>query len=340
MKANSRFFIGIDVSKPFFDASVMAVTDHQKQAIETARFDNTLEGLKAFTKWLKSFKVPMDQNTLVVIENTGIYHRLIWSYCNKKGLSLHIGNAAHIKWSFGIARGKSDKIDSIRLCKYACKETDALKAAPALNPVLMQLKDFMTSRTRLLSQINSNKQYIKELKNINDPMVQKVVERAHRTAIKGIAGSIRDIEALIHKIIAENPELKSNYDLLITVPGVGHLTAVYLICCTTNFSAKISGKQLACYAGVVPFEHSSGISIKGRNRISHMANKELKKMFHLSALSAIRCYPEFRMYYNRKIEEGKHPMSILNAIRNKIALRVVAVVNHQKPYVNNQLIAA
>jgi transposase len=340
MKANSKFFIGIDVSKPFFDASLMAVTDHQKQGIETARFDNTLEGLKAFEKWLKSFKVAMDPNTLVVIENTGIYHRLIWSFCNKKGLPLHIGNAAHIKWSFGITRGKNDKIDSIRLCKYACKESDTLKASSALNPVLMQLKDFMTSRTRLLSQVNSNKQYIKELKNINDPMVQKVVEKAHLAAIEGIAGSIKEIEALISKIIAENPELKNNYDLLITVPGIGHLTAVYLICCTTNFSAKISGKQLACYAGVVPFEHSSGISIKGRNRVHHMANKELKKLFHLSALSVIQYYPEFRTYYNRKKEEGKHPMSILNAIRNKIALRVVAVVNHQKPYVSNQLIAA
>jgi transposase len=340
MIANNKFFIGIDVSKPFFDASLMAVTDHRKQAIETARFDNTPEGLKAFAKWLKSFKVAMDQNTLVVIENTGIYHRLIWSFCNKKGLPLHIGNAAHIKWSFGIARGKNDKIDSIRICKYACKESDTLKASAALNPVLMQLKDFMTSRTRLLSQINSNKQYIKELKNINDTTVQKVIEQAHRTAIKGIAQSIKDIEALINKIISENAELKNNYDLLITVPGVGHLTAVYLISCTTNFSAKISGKQLACYAGVVPFEHSSGISIKGRNRVHHMANKELKKLFHLSALSVIQYYPEFRTYYNRKKEEGKHPMSILNAIRNKIALRVVAVINHQKPYVNNQAIAA
>ncbi|TCC97299.1 hypothetical protein EZ444_10640, partial [Pedobacter hiemivivus] len=64
MNASSNFFIGIDVSKPFFDASLMAVIDHQKQSIETARFDNTADGLKAFAKWLKSFKVSMDQNTL------------------------------------------------------------------------------------------------------------------------------------------------------------------------------------------------------------------------------------------------------------------------------------
>ncbi len=41
MNANTKFFLGIDVSKPYFDASLMAVINHQKQAIITARFDNT-----------------------------------------------------------------------------------------------------------------------------------------------------------------------------------------------------------------------------------------------------------------------------------------------------------
>ncbi len=73
--------------------------------------------MKAFAKWLKINKVPLDANTLLVIENTGIYHRLLWSFCSNKYLPVHIGNAAHIKWSFGIARGKNDTIDSIRLCQ-------------------------------------------------------------------------------------------------------------------------------------------------------------------------------------------------------------------------------
>ena len=51
-----------------------------------------------------------------------------------------------------------------------------------------------------------------------------------------------------------------------------------MICCTNNFVGKISGKQLACYAGVVPFGKESGISVKRKNRVHHMANKELKKM--------------------------------------------------------------
>ena len=97
MSNNTRFFIGIDVSKPYFDASLLTVVDHQKKEIISERFDNSSDGIKVFNKWLKANKVSFNQDTLLVIENTGFYHRLIWSFCSSKNLSLHIGNAAHIK---------------------------------------------------------------------------------------------------------------------------------------------------------------------------------------------------------------------------------------------------
>ena len=165
----------------------------------------------------------------------------------------------------------------MRLCQYAHKHYDELKATPALNPVLMQLKDLMTSGTKLLSQKNSNKTYIVELKNVTDKKVQSTLEKAFKEAIAGIEKSIKNIEALIVEIITQNEALAQNYELIKTVPGIGHLTAVYLVCCTNNFGGSITGKQLACYAGVVPFEHSSGISVKGKSRVHKMANKDLKK---------------------------------------------------------------
>lgn len=340
MNSSTQFFIGIDVSKPYFDASLLIVKDHQKQPMQTRRFDNSPEGLKGFEKWLKSYKVSFDVNTLLVIENTGIYHRLLWAYCSKKNLPIHIGNAAHIKWSFGIARGKNDKIDSLRLCNYAFKEADTLKSAPVLNPELVKLRDLMTARTRLLSQINSNRTYINELKTVSDKSIQKVLEQAHKDAIEGLTQSLKNIEVQLSRIITENEDLNRNYKLLISVPGIGRLTAIYLIGCTANFSIKVTGKQLACYAGVVPFENSSGISIKGKNRVHKMANKDLKKLLYLCAMTAIRKYPEFKTYYDRKKKEGKHSMSVLNAIKNKIVLRAVAVVNKQKAYVDKTKAAA
>lgn len=339
MQKYQKNFVGIDVSKPYFDASLMVVIDHQKREVKSERFLNTNEGLKSFLKWLVKAKVSLDSNTLIVIENTGVYHRLIWKFCNEHGLPLHIGNATHIKWSFGIARGKNDVIDSKRLCQYAYTHSEELKVTPVVNLVFLKLKDFMSSRTTLINQLNSTKKYLKELKLFNDKHTQRILEQGFKASLEGIKKSIIAIEKEIENILTDE-SIKKNYDLMITVPGIGRYTALYIICCTNNFATKITGKQLASYAGVVPFEHSSGISVKGKNHVHKMANKDLKKLLHLCALSTIRCYPEFQDYYNRKKTEGKNGMSILNAIRNKIVLRVVAVVNSQKPYVNNYKQAA
>lgn len=340
MKQIQKNYLGIDVSKSWFDCSVLVIKEQQKQPLITERFDNNPKGLKFFKQWLKIYGVSFDKNSLLVIENTGVYHRQLWAFCSKYNLQLHIGNAAHIKWSLGITRGKSDKIDSERLCLYCYKQADELQATPVLNPVFMKLKDLMSSRSRLVVQLHSTKNYLKELQYSNDKELLTMVSKAHKAAIDGIKKSITVIEQMIDKIIYEDALILRNYELIKSVPGIGHLTAVYIICCTNNFASKPSGKQLASYAGVVPFEHSSGSSIKGKSRVHKMANKDLKKMLHLCALTAIKYYPEFRNYFDRKKAEGKNGMAVLNAIRNKLILRVVAVVNKQHAYVENLQTAA
>jgi transposase len=334
MKKEVKFHLGMDVSKLWIDIVIMCVADHQKQPTVSGHFSNDDAGMKDLHKWLKKHNVSFNDNSLLVIENTGVYHRLVWEYCSSHGLPLYIGNATHIKYSFGIARGKNDKIDSERLCAYAFKNADEIKATPVLDPVFLKLKDMMTSRSRLLEQKNSIKVYLGELKLSNSKESQAIIDNAHKAALEGIEASINAVEKQIKLIIKENAAIENNYELLITVPGIGHLTAVYIICCTNNFICKITGKQLACYAGVAPFGNKSGTSIKGRDKVHKMANKELKKLLHMGAISAITHYPEFKDYYDRKVKEGKHKLSAINAVRSKIALRAVSVVNNQTPYVD------
>ena len=339
-QSTTKSYLGIDVSKAWFDVSLMQVVDHQKQPMQSTQFDNTASGIKQFAQWLKKQHAADPANTLIVIENTGIYHRLIWKFCSDRQLPLYIGNAAHIKWSMGITRGKSDRVDSERLCIYALKEHDELKLTPVLDIVFMQLKDLMTARTKLIGQLRSTEVYLKELKLSNQPSVQQVLEKAHKIALEGLKKSIHLLEQQIQLIVDTNQAIKTNYQLLVSVPGIGHITAIYLICCTNNFAGKISGKQLASYAGVVPFEHSSGSSIRGKNRVHKMANKELKKLLYLCAMTTIQHYTEFRDYYDRKLSEGKHTLIVLNAIQNKIVLRAAAVINNRQPYVENYRKAA
>jgi transposase len=327
--------LGIDVSKLSFDVALIVVLNGLKQSIIIGKFDNDIVGLEMFKAWLDEHNVTFDANSLLVIENTGIYHRLIWNFCSTHLLPIYIGNAADLKWSFGIARGKNDKVDSMRLCDYAYKNYEDIKPTTSLNKVLITLKDLLSNRSKLLKLKNAIKQTLNELKRSNDKTTQSLMENLNKAALDGLQKSIKQIDAELLKIVKQDPSILTNYNRMLSVPGIGKITATFIICCTNNFAIKVTGKQLANYAGVVPFDNTSGTSVKGKSRVHFMANKELKTLLTMGALSASQSYPEFKDYYERKRKEGKKHLQVLNAIKNKMLLRVASVINQQKDYVNN-----
>ncbi|NQX86878.1 MAG: IS110 family transposase [Flavobacteriaceae bacterium] len=128
-------------------------------------------------------------------------------------------------------------------------------------------------------------------------------------------------------------KLNTAISLNTSITGIGKITALYLTIFTNMFTRYENPKQLACYCGVVPFEYSSGTSIRKRSKVNHLVNKTLKKQLHLCALVAIQYDPELKIYYNRKIEEGKSKMLVINNMRNKLVHRVCAVIKKQQHYV-------
>jgi len=92
-------------------------------------------------------------------------------------------------------------------------------------------------------------------------------------------------------------------------------------------------RKLACYCGVAPFEYSSGSSVRGKTKVHYMANKKLKCNLHMASLTAVKLDADLKAYYERKVAEGKNKMSVLNAVKNKLLVRVIAVVNKQQDYV-------
>jgi transposase len=327
--------LGIDVSKLTFDVALIIILNGLKQAIITSKFDNDREGLERFKAWLEEHNVTFDANSLLVIENTGIYHRLIWNFCSTHLLPIYIGNAADLKWSFGITRGKNDKVDSMRLCDYAYKNYEDIKPTTSLNKVLITLKDLLSNRSKLLKLKNAIKQTLNELKTSNDKTTQSLMENLNKAALDGLKKSIKQIDAELLNIVKQDQSILINYSRMLSVPGIGKITATFIICCTNNFAIKVTGKQLANYAGVVPFDNTSGTSVKGKSRVHFMSNKELKTLLTMGALSASHTYPEFKDYYERKRKEGKKHLQVLTAIKNKMLLRVASVINQQKDYVNN-----
>jgi len=128
--------------------------------------------------------------------------------------------------------------------------------------------------------------------------------------------------------------LFKNYKLATSVIGVAFVIASYMLVTTNNFTSFDNGREYACYSGIAPFPYESGSSIKGKTKISNLANKKIKAILSNGANSSALWDPEMKKYYKRKAAEGKDHRLIINSIRCKLVNRVFAVVNRQTPYVS------
>ena len=128
-----------------------------------------------------------------------------------------------------------------------------------------------------------------------------------------------------------DPNFK-NHEKTTALICAGRITACVLIIVSNEFQRISQARKMACYAGVVPFKHRSGTSVKGRNRVSNLANKPLKSLLHMGAMPAIRSKSELAAYYDRQVATGKPRMSVINAVRNKIIRRVYACVRDGRLY--------
>lgn len=166
------------------------------------------------------------------------------------------------------------------------------------------------------------------------------VLKINTSTIKKLKSNLKKIEEKMQELISQSEDLKAKDSLIQSIPGVGPQTSIYLLLVTKGFTVFDNSRQLACYGGVAPFEYSSGTSVRGRTKVSHLADKKLKSLLNMCALNTKTWDHEIKQYYERKVAEGKPKMLILNNIRNKILGRVFAVVNRGTPYVNTQKFAA
>ena len=145
---------------------------------------------------------------------------------------------------------------------------------------------------------------------------------------------IDKVDKKLNAIINDNEVLKNLFTLITSVKGVGAQTAMHLIAYTEAFTKFITWRKFASYCGVAPFPNISGTSIRGKTKVSNLANKKIKSLLDLCAKNAIQYNPEMSIFYKRRVEIGKNKMSTINIIRNKLLSRIFAVVDRKIPYVD------
>lgn len=322
------YFLGIDISKKKFD---VALTIDGKN-FHLQQVENTAKAIQLFlTDLRKQFAFRFSQ-LIVCVEHTGIYCHPLLQVLVKNQIKVCLEPALRIKQSQGMTRGKSDQVDAKRIALYAFRNRESLLYWQPQRQCIQVLKALLGTRERLVKVKTQLQVPLAECPEFIDTNVLKEMARHCKNSLKAIEKDIDQIEQAIDKLVKSDSKVLAQFTFATSVTGIGKLTALNMIVSTDEFTRIKEPKKFACYAGVAPFEHTSGSSIRGKTRISKLANMTLKRLLHLAAMSAIQHCDEIRAFYNRKVGAGKNKMSVINAVRNKLIKRVFVCINEGRMY--------
>ena len=319
--------IGIDVSKSTLDACLHSLGIFLE-------VENSKSGYRKIISWVKKNSAyPLDQ-VLFCFEHTGLYSFNLACYLSEKNVNFILVPGLDVKLSLGIQRGKSDKVDAQKIALYAFRRKDEVTPYQIPEKSLTKLRQLLSLREKLVKQRAGYEGTLKEQSRVLKIKDNALLFSIPKKLVRLLDKQIDSIEQEINLILEASPEIKKKYELIISITGIGRQTALNLIVITNNFLLFDNHRKLASYAGVAPFPNSSGTSIKGRTKVSNLANKKLKSLLSSCATSAIQHDPELKLYFKKRTEKGIHKMNTINAVRNKLLARVFAVVRRETPYVN------
>ena len=326
-----QHIIGADLSKKTIDLFCHLIKKH-------IRIDNCLSGFKELLQMVQQHQINASE-LMIVMEHTGLY-----SYCFEKFLhniksllqkSMHLLSNDPLDWCVA----KLTRLMQARIAEYGFEKRSKLIAEVPTSSELQRLRLLHSTRERLVKQRASLLNVLKEYSNIGLSKRDSIMQSQIRI-IQSLEKEISKMEVEMNDIIKSNPSLQQNHQLLQSIKGVGKVLATAAIIKTKNFTRFTNARKFACFCGTAPFENTSGTSIKGKTRVSHLADKHMKTLLDLSAKTAIQYDKELREYYLRRTADGKSKMSTINIVRNKILYRMFAVIKRQTPFSENYLQAA
>ena len=320
-----KLIVGVDVSKETLDYCILDPVD-QKVMDRGVVYNDS----KSILKWLSSFK---SSDIALAMEHTGHYGALLAWQLSEHGFDFYMINPLDLKRSLGVHRGKSDTIDAFRIASYTISQRHRLHLFKLPATTLRKLKTLMAARDRFVKISVQCQNSLKALDILSKTLELNDLIKEHKKQIRSVKELIFKIEQQMQELINSDPELKAAYSKICKVTGVGPITATKCIIETNNFTNFTNARKFSCHCGLAPFPYQSGSSINGKTKTHPFRNRDLKATLFKAAGSAIQHDPQLRMYYRRKVKEGKHKLSVLNAVANKLVLRIFAVANREEPFV-------
>ena len=309
-------YLGIDVAK---DSLELHLIDENECQLPHS-IPNTTKEIRKLFRELKQKSI----NPVFCMESTGCYSKKIAKQCLEAGQAVTIVNPYRIK-KFGEALGKMHKTDAIDaeiIAKYA--QYQKPQPLSKYNEQKELVKEFKRIQDSLTEQLTTLKNQIKSV-------IHKDVKKHLSSLVKTLKEELEKIKQKIAELIAKDPEMQEQKELLMTIPGIAEGNSSLIIAEINDIKDFRSARALAAYIGVVPRHHQSGVVFFTKG-ISRAGNRKLREKLYLSAMSIWKEGKHFRGFIERLEGRGKAKKQILCAIIRKLAHTIYGILKHKTPF--------
>ena len=313
MEHKFKLFFGIDISKLTLD-----ITYFYGKREEYLQVTNDAKGISKLVQMIQELNVSQEDEVLVCCENTGSYMDKLAFVMKGLCATFWVVHPVIMKgYRLDLQRTKNDKVDSKKIAEFALAHQHKAVNYHHPDQKTKEMKELYLLRKQLVGLRQKTLNFIASEKDKAIPGIMNTL--VYQQVINFISDLIKEVERSINLLVKSEKTILSFYKILISIPGIGPVTAQHIMVVTDGFKKINDYKSFACYTGIAPFARSSGTSIRYRPRTSKKANQELKADMHQGAISVIRKGQLFYTYYTKMIDRGKHHLWIMNSIINMIA---------------------
>jgi transposase len=312
--------VGIDVSKKSLD--VCAIYNDK---IRKKSFTNNEAGFENLSSWILKLELT---DPHFCMEATGCYSEDVGEFLFNTGCKVSIVNPMPIK-SFRrskMIRQKTDKSDSEVIAKFCLQNNPGLWIPKSID-------------CKELHEINSRIDFLKiELNRVSGFLEKKYLNEVVKKSIceeqNFLKNQIKTLETKAQAIVAENEKLRSSFEIITSIKGVGSKLALAILA-DADFNRFKNGKQYAAFTGVTPSHFESGTSVKGKSRISKIGSSKLRKVLYMNALVVKNRNEDFADFVKKLEKRGKCAKVIIVAVMRKLLSIIYGMLKNNQKFNKN-----
>jgi len=306
---------GVDVSKDDLKVALSHLTvDYRVVVRSTRTFPNTPKGFGQLQDWVNHKKYPAPA-VHFTMEATGVYYEGLAYFLYEQGYRLHVVLPNHAKkygQSLGV-KSKTDKLDARTLAQMGLERE--LRFWQPVSPSLYGLKQLTRERDALVRNRTTASNLLHAYRHHGKPNRDSISRSIKQ--ISFLDQQIKQIEKEITSFVNQDKVLQSKMKYLLSIPGVGLLTAATIVAETNGFATFENIRQVISYAGLDVRIAESG-KWKGKSKISKRGNSHIRKALFMPSLSKIKHNRETKLFYERLKEKKAAGMIAVVAVERKL----------------------